>query len=447
MSPDASRFAIAPIRLTRAGLSLAGILAAMLAFPDPGVAARATDARLGQVLDAWVRPLVERGDLSGQLLVARDGTIILERSYGFANRELGVPIRPESRFCVASITKPMTIILALDLIGRGRIGYHDSIARWVPEFPSGDRITIEHLLRHSSGIPHEIVPESLATRPRTAAEMVELAARLPLDFPPGSRSRYSSGGFTVLARILEIASGKDYGTLLEEQVCRPLGMTHTRHASALEVMADRVASYVPGPRGVENAPLADFSRLVGAGSVWSTPRDIHLLAQGVIGGRFGPTVRQALVRGGKLEFSGRVSGFRAYADWDSASGLEVIFAGNYITGAADLVRGAVPRLAAGESVPRPAVPELADRPVPEARLHHCEGDYLLGNGIRLSLRVKDHALWANEWLLLPTRDGAFFSPRDYGLVRPVEGADGTVERLDWTQGGTVYPAPRVAEGE
>ena len=416
--------------------------AALAVAVCPAASAPPSPAALGRALDTWARPLVDRGDLSGQLLVARNGTILVERSYGFANRELRVPLTPESRICVASITKPMTIVLAMGLIESKAIGYRDSIARWLPDFPEANRITIEHLLRHRSGIPHELVPDSLATRPRTAAEMVEFAKRLPLDFPPGSKSSYSTGGFTVLARILEIAGGSDYATLLDERICRPLGMTHTRHANTVDLMPGRVACYVPGIHGIENAPLADHSGLVGGGSVWSNARDIHRLVQGVVTGRLGAGVRASLVRGGVLEFAGRVSGFRAYADWDSATGLEVVFVGNYLTGATDLFRDAVPKLAAGEPVAAPSPPELADRPIPEQELRRYEGDFKLVTGTRLALRVRNGALWANEWLLLPTRDGAFYSPRDYGIVRPVAGADGHIERLDWTQRGKVYPAPR-----
>lgn len=439
---DAGRFV--PIPLIAALGFASGLLTprGLAAAPAP---APISGPQLARAVDAFVKPLLDRGDLSGQLLVARGGAVLFERSFGLANRELRVPITPESRFCVASVTKPMTLILTLKLIEAGAIGYRDSIARWLPDFPQGDRITIEHLLRHRSGIPHALVPDSLATRPRTAAEMVEIAARLPLDFAPGSKSNYSSGGFAVLARILEIAGGKDYQGLLEEHILGPFGMTHTRHVSGTEMLPDRVASYVPGLRGVENAPLEDFSGLVGGGSVWSTTRDLHRLVQAVVDGRLGPTVRASLVRGGKLEFAGRVTGFRAFADWDSASGLEIVFTGNLITGAADLLRDALPRLAAGATVAPPAPPVPADRPVAVEALRRYEGDFLLNTGTKLALRVRSGALWANEWLLLPTRDGAFYSPRDYGLVRGVEGADGRIERLDWTQRGQVYPAPRVTQ--
>ena len=74
------------------------------------------------------------------------------------------------------------------------------------------------------------------------------------------------------------------------------------------------------------------------------------------------------------------------------------------------------------------------------------GTYVLENGTRLRLWARGTELYCNDWPLVPTADGAWFSPRDYGLVRPVAGPDGRITRLDWTQSGTVYPAPR-AEGQ
>jgi CubicO group peptidase (beta-lactamase class C family) len=427
-------------------LALVGILMA----PSTLCAARTattpvSDAQLARGLDAFVRPLVERGDLSGQLLIARGGKVVLERSFGFADRELRVPVSPTSRFNIASVTKPMTLVIALKAIEQKQIGYHDSIARWLPDFPRGREITIEHLLRHRSGIPHELVPDSLATQPRTAAEMVELARRLPLDFTPGSKSSYSSGGFTVLARILEIALGKDYASLLAEQIFVPLGMTHSLHADATVLMPDRVAAYVSGVHGFENAAFQDFSGLVGAGSVWSTARDLDKFVQAVVTGRLGESIRQSLVRGGTLDFNGRTGGFRAFADWDSATGLEVLFTGNTLTGAPDLLRAAVKQLAAGATPAAPAFPELSPAAVDEAVLRRYEGVFRLENGVRLVMSVRSGTLFADNWKLLPTRDGGFYSPSDYGLVRGVAGADGRIERLDWTQDGTVYPAPRVSE--
>jgi CubicO group peptidase (beta-lactamase class C family) len=338
----------------------------------------------------------------------------------------------------------MTVVVALRLIDERKIGYTDPIARWLPDFPKGDSITIEHLLRHRSGIRHDIVPDTLATKPMTAAAMVEKAKALPLDFPPGSRSSYSSGGFTVLARILELASGKDYQALLEEYVFRPCGMTHSLHTDGSVVLPGRAACYVPGRSGIENAPYEDLSGLVGAGSVWSTARDVNRFAQAVAAGGLGEGTRQSFVRGGKLALNGLTSGFRAFADWDSASGLGVVFLANVVTGAANFLRDGVPRLAAGETLAPAKPPTVSTQAVSAESLRKYEGAFQLANGVRLNLHVRDGALFANDWPLFASGDGSFFSPRDYGVIRPIEGADGRIERLDWKQGEQVYPAPRIA---
>jgi CubicO group peptidase (beta-lactamase class C family) len=419
-------------------------LAARSAAPAASPASATEAQRLGRAIDAYAKPLIEQQQLSGQLLVARHGEIVLERQWGYADWEQRTPVTPETRFCIASVTKPMTGTIAIQLLAERAFGLRDSIARWFPDFPRGDRITVEQLLRHRSGIPHELIPDSEATRPMTAAELVEIAKHRPLDLEPGAKSQYSSGGFTVLTRILELVTGKRYAELLSQRIFEPLGMTHSSDHDSRALLPGRARAVVPGAHGLENGPYEDFSHIVGAGSVWSTARDLHRFVQGLLAGKLGPGPLGSYVRGGKVDFNGIAGGFRSYCDWDSASGLEVVFLGNLQTGAPDLLRSAIPRLAAGQDVAPPTLPALSAAPVSEEMLRRCQGTFLLGNGTRLVVRMHDGALWANEWVLLPTADGAFFSPRDYGKVRAVAGKDGAIERLDWEQRGELYPAPRVA---
>lgn len=425
------------------------VLAAWLVLPFAAAVAHgaaapaARDRQLGAAFDRWARPLSESGHLSGQLLVARGGEVLFERFYGWSNFELRTPVTPETRFCVASVTKPMTVLLAIRMIEEKRMATGDSIARWIPDFPAGERITIGHLLQHRSGIPHELVPDSEATMPRTAADMVELAKRRPLDFEPGSKRGYSTGGFSVLARVLELAGGSDYASLLRRHLFEPLGMNHSSHADGRMLLPGRADDYVPTAHGIENALPQDFSGLVGGGSVYSTARDLHRFVQGVVTGKLGASMRQSFVRGGRLDFSGRTGGFRANAEWDSTTGLEVIFVGNLVTGAPDLLRAGVRQLAAGETPPPPAIPTVQRTPVPAERLKRYEGVFQLENGLRLTFAVVNGALYANQWPLLPIGDDRFFSPRDYGEIRGFAGADGRIERIEWVQEGKPWPAPRV----
>jgi CubicO group peptidase (beta-lactamase class C family) len=430
------------MRLTRPALAVA--LCCVLSAESLPAAAASSPADVARAIDAYAKPLLARGELGGQLVVTRGIGVVAERHFGQADAELGVPVSAETRFNIASVTKPMTGTIAIQLITEGKLRLSDSLARWFKDFPRGDSITVSMLLRHRSGIPHEVIPDSEAVRPFTAAELVERAKRLPLDFPPGSRESYSSGGYEVLARVLELASHKSYGALLDERIFKPLGMTHSANADSRTLLPGRACAYVPGPRGVENAALQDFSSITGAGSVWSTAGDLVRFVRAIVTGKLGEGPRQSFVRRGRLDFNGRTGGFKAWAVWDSASDVAACFVSNLSTGAPDALKRDILKLAVGDTVSPPALPALATQAPADSELRRWEGEFQLENGgPRLSVRLRNGTLYSNDWVMLPTADGAMFSPRDYGVIRRVDGKDGTAERLDWLQGGQVYPAPRV----
>jgi hypothetical protein len=149
------------------------------------------------------------------------------------------------------------------------------------------------------------------------------------------------------------------------------------------------------------------------------------------------------VRQARLDFNGRTAGFKAWAMWDSTTDIEAIFTSNVSSGAPDALKRDVLRLAAGESVPAPSLPDLRKEPLPLAELQKWEGEYQIEHGPHISLRVKQGVLYASDWIMLPAQDGSMFCPRDYGRVRRIDGSDGKAIRLDWIEGSETYPAPRV----
>src|SRR5262245_3498689 len=212
-----------PERIVMRMLCLCALALASTAASKPAAGPK----DVSRVVDTYAKPLLGRGDLSGQLLILRKGQVLVERGFGLANVELGTPVTSETCFNIASVTKPMTGTIAIQLIQEKKLGLEDHLSKWIPDFPNGDSITVSHLLRHRSGIPHEIMPDSVMTRPFTAAEIAALAKQRPLDFSPGSKQSYSSGGFEVLTRVLELASGKSYPELLEEGIFGDLLLTHS----------------------------------------------------------------------------------------------------------------------------------------------------------------------------------------------------------------------------
>lgn len=249
--------------------------------PPPPPAAAQVPARdsLAQRVDRYVQPYLDLATFSGVVLLARHGSILLERAYGMANYELAVPNRIGTRFHIASVSKPFTAAAMLQLVERGEINLRDPIAQFIPDYPRGNEITVHHLLAHESGIPDvNGLPgyDSIARLPHTTASLVALFRDQPLDFVPGSRYSYSNSNYNLLAYIIEHVSGMGYGAFLEQNIFRPAGLTSTAHdSSPASLVRDRASGYVPvGASGLANAPYIDWTTKTGNGSLYSTAEDL-----------------------------------------------------------------------------------------------------------------------------------------------------------------------------
>ncbi len=409
-------------------------------------ATRIDDATLITRVNAYVAPFAAH-ELSGTLLVARGGRVIVERSFGFANHELRARFVPTTPTNIASITKPLTIIIASRLLEEKRLSLGDTVARWLPEYVHGNRMTVTQLMSHTAGVPHRLLADDDQEEPRTTNEMVLAANALPLLFEPGTRSSYSSGGYSLLAAVLERASGKSYDQLLQEYVARPIHARTIRHVDQRELLSGRASSVVPVGSSVINAPLRDLSFLVGAGSVFTTPRDVFAVMQGVIHGTYGPTARGALVRPTGLSWNGVTNGFRAFADWRASDSLSVIFFGNSHVGAIDLLRRDIARLGAGERVQQPSLPSVASVELSVAQRDRIAGNYDTGDGqlSKVSFLSPSVMLFGDR-ALVATSDSTFFSTADYAPVTFVGATSGTPTAIQWGAGtwGTGELGPRFA---
>jgi CubicO group peptidase (beta-lactamase class C family) len=166
-----------------------------------GAAAQKLSARI----DAYVQPYVALDLFQGTVLVARGDRVLYEKGYGFANVELGVRNTPAQVFRIASLTKVFTQVLLGSLVEQDRLALDAPLARYLPGFPRGDSITIEMLRLHRAGIPNlnSIPFDEEARGPNTLDSLVRVIAKTPLDFSPGSRRRYSNGGYALLAAVIE----------------------------------------------------------------------------------------------------------------------------------------------------------------------------------------------------------------------------------------------------
>src|SRR3954451_22920314 len=255
------RAASFPITAWRHGLPLALVAVPLLAAQagDSRELPRArpeeggiSSERLRRVDDVVRRYIDEKKVAGAVTLVARRGRVVHHEAQGLMDVESEEPMRTDAIFRMASSTKPVTGVAILMLIEEGKVALTDTVSKFIPEFkgpkvaveeggelqlvPAAREVTIRDLMTHTSGLAsggagqRQAPPELL--RPGGAgATLAEGAARyatLPLDFPPGTRWRYSGlAGIDSLARVVEVASGRPFDEFLRERVFGPLGMEDT----------------------------------------------------------------------------------------------------------------------------------------------------------------------------------------------------------------------------
>lgn len=397
--------------------------------------------RLAERVDRYLQPYRDDGHLSGVLRVEVDGLPPLVRVEGRAAER-------DTRFLVASVSKPLTAALVVRLAEAGRLRLDAPIGALLPDAPGAGSITAVHLIRHRSGVPHRLVPPGERSRAWTPEELTARAAALPLDFEPGARTSYSNGGYSVLAALAERAGGAPFHELLRRHVLEPAGMARSAAAGAFGdgVPPEAARPFVPAEDGPRAAPDWNPTYLEGAASLWSTADDLHRFVAALESGALGPTARDLLLAGeGPTVWSGNVNGWRAFVHRDAARGVEVVFAGNLHSGAVDRMQRDLPALAAGRRVRTPGRLEIEPVAVDAADLRRYEGLYRIPGGAEIPFRVAGGRLWADGWILIPLGDGRFFSPQDYVTLEAVGGGDGPPRRWNWITDRGTAEAPRTGD--
>ena len=228
-------------------------------------------------LDDYMGRLVPFG-YSGVLLVGKGDSIVVANGYGLADRENGVPVTAETLFDIGSLTKQFTAAAILKLEMEGRLSVDDPVSRWFAEVPADKQgMTLHHLLTHSSGLRGQFGDDyDVAERDSLAGVILRSA----LLWAPGTRYEYSNAGYSLLAMVVEKASGTGYERYMREKLWIPAGMTRTGYVGVPWRPGELAVGYLSGGRRdgtpVEQnwAPDGPWWNLRGNGGVLSTVGDL-----------------------------------------------------------------------------------------------------------------------------------------------------------------------------
>jgi CubicO group peptidase (beta-lactamase class C family) len=219
------------------------------------------------------------GDVPGaSVLVVRDGKPLVTKAYGLSNLEERVAATPATNYRLASVTKQFTAASILLLAQDGRLSIDDHIRKWLPSLPgTDDAITIRHLLTHTGGMIdyEDIMPIHLDAALRDVDVLHLLEKERNLYFPAGSDYRYSNGGYSMLALIVEKASGKSFQAFLKERIFEPLGMHNTlAYVTEGPPVPNRAYGYTEMKGRWESTDQSMTSAVLGDGGIYSSIGDL-----------------------------------------------------------------------------------------------------------------------------------------------------------------------------
>ena len=232
-------------------------------------------------IDNLINRYLEYRLFNGSALVAENGEVIFKKGYGLANMEWDIPNSYDTKFRLGSITKQFTSMLIMQLVEKNKIKLKDKITDYLPYYRKdiGDKVTIEMLLTHTSGIPsytgNPDFFEKTSKQYYAPDDFIKEYCSGDLEFEPGTKFNYNNSGYFILGAIIEHITGKSYEENIVENICKPLGLNDTGYDNFEKIMSKRAAGYEKTGSGYSIAPYLDMALPYAAGSLYSTVEDLY----------------------------------------------------------------------------------------------------------------------------------------------------------------------------
>jgi len=228
---------------------------------------------------AWTRP-PEEGGGHGVILIAHHGETLYRNTAGFADRDREEPIAEDTPFLIASLTKSFTATLVLQLVEEETLALTDSVHEHLPWYraDTGSRVTIHHLLSHTSGIPNYLADVDYFGKgsqiPYERRSFVETFCSGDLEFEPGSQYAYSPSGYVILGEILETVTNQSLAQMFRERIGTPLNLNATGFAPRHDDIPELARGHAHARSGYRPARPFELSTAGASGAMYSTVDDL-----------------------------------------------------------------------------------------------------------------------------------------------------------------------------
>lgn len=434
-------------------------------FVSLTVSSQTVSQKLAELMDAYNR----FGPFNGNVLIARHDSILFQKSYGFSNIAGTSILDADAQFQIGSVTKQFTATVILQLQEEKKLSVRDKLSKYFPEIKWADSVSIENLLRHTSGIysytnSREFM-EKEVEKPHSQAEMIALFSNKSLEFTPGTDWRYSNSGYQLLGYIIEKVSGKPYEWNVRNRIFKPLGMNQSGFDFVHLSDAHKATGYftLNGTSSVK-APVVDSTVAYSAGAIYSSTGDLYKWSQAVSAGKllkpaswkqaFTPGLRRygygwnidSLHQPMLINHGGGIHGFNSILFTVPANKTCIVLLSNVNTDILDKIAPQVQALLDGKPYTIPAEKKVIE--LDSLALHEYEGSYELAPTFALRIFVDGNKLMSQAtnqgaFEIFPEKKDGFFFKVVKAELEFKRDANGKIDQLILHQNGRDLPGKKI----
>jgi CubicO group peptidase (beta-lactamase class C family) len=229
----------------------------------------------------------------GSLSIFRDGEEVYQKAYGYADVAKKTRADAETKYRIGSISKTFTATIIMQLVSEGKLSLDAPLSGFYPEIGNSDKISIEHLLRHRSGIYNFTSAEDYKSWEQTPMTREDMVAKIVANgnvFAPGEKAEYSNANYVLLSFIAEKSEKKEFADILRERICEPCAIRHTYYGSKISGERNEARSYTRKGKEWIISTETDMSIPSGAGAIVSTPSDLNVFLNCLFKGDLASTV-------------------------------------------------------------------------------------------------------------------------------------------------------------
>lgn len=280
-------------------------------------------------LDEYFSALTSLKNFNGNVIIARHGRVLLNKTYNITGETDSLRVTAGSTFIIASVSKVFIKFSILKLVELNKIQLTDKLNKFIPDFPNGEKITIEHLLHHQSGLPRELTNND-SYNSLSLSQIAELAKSEKLLFEPGTQTLYSNVGYFLLHYIIDKTSDNGYLTFLQNEIFQKMKLRNTLEFNSAGIVPKFAYGFDKENGKVVHIPKKYINKTE-TGNYLSTISDLYSFSRQMLSGK---VLKKSLALkmfepdSTMIQAGGR-PGYRAYFYKNLKTDVTFIFVSNY----------------------------------------------------------------------------------------------------------------------